>query len=79
MIASFVLRPGFPFVCYFATATPKLLRTINANSARCSLSLRVLKHVLFELLAAEQLSAIFALVVGVLACHVASLFTLGAY
>ena len=33
----------------------------------------------FELLAAEYLSAIFALVVGVLACHVASLLTLGAY
>ena len=79
MIASFVLRPGFPFVRYFANATPQLLRTVNANSARCFLSLRVLKHVLFELLAAEHLSAIFALVVGVLACHEASLPTLGAY
>ena len=33
----------------------------------------------FELLAAEYLSAIFALVVGVLACRVASLLTIGAY
>ena len=79
MVLAFILRPILQLICCLAFAAPELRLTISAHQAGFVLSLGVLQHVLLEVVAAEFLEALLALMLLVLARRVPSLCADGTY